>query len=199
MSKKLLVMISVLLMSLLVACGGSTPEPATEEAEPAQEQEAEPTAEPEEEEPAEEEPAEEEPAEEEETSDEGATDGEKVTLTIESWRNDDLAIWQDTIIPAFNAEYPNIEVVFAPTAPTEYDGVLNTKLEGGTAGDLITCRPFDRSLALFDAGHQLHPFGASGHVCLEAGHGVGVQYVDAPWLQVAAGRRACGLLEQGFQ
>ena len=30
---------------------------------------------------------------------------------------------------------------------------MNTKLEGGTAGDLITCRPFDRSLALFDAGH----------------------------------------------
>ena len=26
-----------------------------------------------------------------------------VTLTIESWRNDDLAIWQDTIIPAFEA------------------------------------------------------------------------------------------------
>ena len=24
-----------------------------------------------------------------------------VTLTIESWRNDDLTIWQDKIIPAF--------------------------------------------------------------------------------------------------
>ena len=66
-----------------------------------------------------------------------------VTLTIESWRNDDLAIWEDVLIPAFNAEYPDIEVVFAPTAPAEYNGALNTKLEGGTAGDLITCRPFD--------------------------------------------------------
>ncbi len=73
--------------------------------------------------------------------------GEKVTLTIESWRNDDLQIWQDTIIPAFEAKYPNIHVEFAPTAPAEYNGVLNTKLEGGTAGDLITCRPFDASLA----------------------------------------------------
>ncbi|MGB0384573.1 MAG: ABC transporter substrate-binding protein, partial [Ardenticatenaceae bacterium] len=170
MSKMRLVIMSALLMLLLVACGGSAPEPATEEAEPTQVQEAEPTAVPEEEaeptaEPVEEEPeptaepVEEEPeptaepAEEEDASDEGAAEGEKVTLTIESWRNDDLAIWQDTIIPAFNAEYPNIEVLFAPTAPTEYDGVLNTKLEGGTAGDLITCRPFDRSLALFDAGH----------------------------------------------
>jgi hypothetical protein len=29
---------------------------------------------------------------------------EDVTLTIESWRNDDLAIWQDKIIPAFEAK-----------------------------------------------------------------------------------------------
>ncbi|MEA3335969.1 MAG: ABC transporter substrate-binding protein [Chloroflexota bacterium] len=74
-------------------------------------------------------------------------------LTIESWRNDDLPIWQDSIIPAFNAHFPNVKVVFEPAAPAEYDGVLNTKLAGGTAGDLITCRPFDRSLALFDQGH----------------------------------------------
>jgi raffinose/stachyose/melibiose transport system substrate-binding protein len=79
--------------------------------------------------------------------------GEEVTLTIESWRNDDLTIWEDTIIPAFEAQHPNIKVVFAPTAPAEYNGVLNTKLEGGTAGDLITCRPFDTSLGLFDQGH----------------------------------------------
>jgi raffinose/stachyose/melibiose transport system substrate-binding protein len=79
--------------------------------------------------------------------------GEKVTLTIESWRNDDIKIWQDTIIPAFEAKYPNIHVEFAPTAPAEYNGVLNTKLEGGTAGDLITCRPFDASLALFQKGY----------------------------------------------
>jgi raffinose/stachyose/melibiose transport system substrate-binding protein len=82
-----------------------------------------------------------------------AASGEKVTLTIESWRNDDLAIWTDKIIPAFEAKYPNIHVVFAPTAPAEYNGVLNTKLEGGTAGDLITCRPFDNSLQLFQQGH----------------------------------------------
>src|SRR6476469_2982259 len=78
--------------------------------------------------------------------------GDKVTLTIESWRNDDLTIWSDKIIPAFEAKNPNIHVVFAPTAPTEYNAALNTKLEGGTAGDLITCRPFDASLALFTKG-----------------------------------------------
>jgi raffinose/stachyose/melibiose transport system substrate-binding protein len=76
-----------------------------------------------------------------------------VTLTIESWRNDDLTIWEDTILPVFEAQYPNIDVVFAPTAPTEYNAALNAKLEGGTAGDLITCRPFDVSLGLFQNGY----------------------------------------------
>ena len=43
-------------------------------------------------------------------------------------------------------------MTFAPGAPAEYNAVLQTKLEGGAAGDLITCRPFDASLGLFLAG-----------------------------------------------
>ncbi|MCA9903615.1 MAG: carbohydrate ABC transporter substrate-binding protein [Anaerolineae bacterium] len=78
---------------------------------------------------------------------------DSVQLVIESWRNDDLTIWEDTILPAFEAQYPNIDVVFSPSAPTEYNAALNAKLEGGTAGDLITCRPFDLSLGLFQAGY----------------------------------------------
>jgi raffinose/stachyose/melibiose transport system substrate-binding protein len=77
----------------------------------------------------------------------------KVTLTIESWRNDDLSIWTDQIIPAFEKSNSGIHVVFQPSAPAEYNGVLNTKLEGGTAGDLITARPFDASLALYKKGY----------------------------------------------
>ncbi|MDJ1018271.1 MAG: ABC transporter substrate-binding protein [Paracoccaceae bacterium] len=76
-----------------------------------------------------------------------------VTLTIESWRNDDLVLWQDKIIPAFEATNPGIQVKFTPSAPAEYNAVLNSKLDAGSAGDLITCRPFDASLALYDAGH----------------------------------------------
>ena len=49
--------------------------------------------------------------------------------------------------------FPTSRLSSHPAAPAEYDGALNTRLEGGVAGDLITCRPFDRSLALFDAGH----------------------------------------------
>lgn len=81
----------------------------------------------------------------------GAAQAQKTTLTIESWRNDDIKIWRDTLIPAFEKQYPNIHVVFSPTAPTEYNAVLDAKLKAGTAGDLITCRPFDKSLELYKA------------------------------------------------
>jgi raffinose/stachyose/melibiose transport system substrate-binding protein len=83
----------------------------------------------------------------------GLAQAQDVTLTVESWRNDDLSIWQEKIIPAFEAKNPGIKVVFSPTAPTEYNAALNAKLDAGSAGDLITCRPFDASLELFNKGH----------------------------------------------
>jgi len=140
MSKKFYLIFIVVLVFAVASCAPSAPAPAEVEEAPAAAQQEEAPAE----EPAAEEPAAEEPA---------AETAEKVTLTIESWRNDDLKIWEDTIIPAFNQHYPDIEIVFSPTAPADYNAALNAKLEGGTAGDLITCRPFDASLALFDDGH----------------------------------------------
>ena len=83
----------------------------------------------------------------------GVAHAEDVTLTIESWRNDDLSIWKDKLIPAFEAKNPGIKVVFSPSAPTEYNAALNAKLESGSAGDLITCRPFDASLDLYKKGY----------------------------------------------
>src|SRR6201996_8451123 len=71
------------------------------------------------------------------------------TLKIESWRNDDADIWNSQIIPAFNKHYPDIKIEFAPSAPKEYNAALNARLAGGTAGDLVACRPFDASLDLF--------------------------------------------------
>ncbi len=82
----------------------------------------------------------------------GAAYAETV-LTIESWRNDDLALWQEKIIPAFEAQNPDIKIRFTPSAPAEYNAALNAKLDAGSAGDLITCRPFDTSLGLYEAGH----------------------------------------------
>ena len=80
----------------------------------------------------------------------GAASAQDVTLTIESWRNDDLQIWQETIIPAYEAANPGVKINFTPTAPAEYNAILNSKLDAGSAGDLITCRPFDASLELFN-------------------------------------------------
>lgn len=75
------------------------------------------------------------------------------TLTIESWRNDDADVWNTKIIPAFNKKHPNIKVQFKADPPTEYNAALNARLAGGTAGDLITCRPFDTSLDMFKKGN----------------------------------------------
>ncbi len=74
---------------------------------------------------------------------------DKVELVIESWRADDLVIWQDTILPAFEAANPGIDVEFRPTPNTDYSTALSTKLQAGTAGDLIMVEPFDFRLQMY--------------------------------------------------
>jgi raffinose/stachyose/melibiose transport system substrate-binding protein len=76
---------------------------------------------------------------------------DNVTLVIESWRTDDVSLW-DTFIAGFNKVHPEITVKFQPTKPDQYNGALSAKLSSGTAGDLITCRPFTLSLNMFNAG-----------------------------------------------
>jgi raffinose/stachyose/melibiose transport system substrate-binding protein len=79
--------------------------------------------------------------------------GGSVTLTIESWRTDDLSLWQKKIIPVFEKSHPGIKLKFSPTNPPDYNAALDSRLKGGSAGDIITCRPFDASLNLFKQGH----------------------------------------------
>lgn len=74
-----------------------------------------------------------------------------VVLTMGSWRTEDINQWE-VILAEFEAQYPNIDVRFEPTLNTEYDAALRSTLEGGVGPDLVTCRPFDRALALYDAG-----------------------------------------------
>ncbi|MEZ8826419.1 ABC transporter substrate-binding protein [Vibrio amylolyticus] len=74
------------------------------------------------------------------------------TLVIESWREDG-AIWNEKIIPAFNAKHPEVKVEYRHTVATDYNDQLNSRLAAGNAGDIITCRPFDDSLKLFEAGN----------------------------------------------
>ncbi len=110
----------------------------------------------------------------------GLAHAEDVTLTIESWRNDDLTIWQEKLIPAFEAKNPGIKVKFAPTAPTEYNAALNAKLDAGSAGDLVTCRPFDVSLELYNKKHLADLTGLAGMENFSAGRQVRLD--DRRWL-----------------
>ena len=83
----------------------------------------------------------------------GTAAAEKTIISIESWRAEDQALWDTLILPVFEAQNPNIDVQFKPTTATEYNAALNARLSGGTAGDIITCRPFDNALAMYDAGN----------------------------------------------
>lgn len=66
-----------------------------------------------------------------------------VTLTLGSWRTEDLAAWQDKVLPAFEAAHPDIKVEFSPINTNEYNAAIQSQIEGGAGPDLITCRPFD--------------------------------------------------------
>jgi len=72
-------------------------------------------------------------------------------LCIASWRSQDKDVWDTVLIPAFEAKHPSIKVTFAPsTSFFLYYTELPERLANGTACDLITARPFDVSLELFD-------------------------------------------------
>mmetsp|Transcript_5301 Transcript_5301/g.11216 ORF Transcript_5301/g.11216 Transcript_5301/m.11216 type:complete len:462 (+) Transcript_5301:64-1449(+) len=83
-----------------------------------------------------------------------ATDA-ATAICIESWRYQDQASWDSTLIPAFEAKHPNIKVTFAPNldGSAAYYAELPKQLANGTACDLITARPFDTSLELFKKGY----------------------------------------------
>jgi raffinose/stachyose/melibiose transport system substrate-binding protein len=81
-----------------------------------------------------------------------AASGEKVELTLGSWRVDDVDAWA-AITKAFNEDYPNITVKFDPTNPPDYNATLRTQLETGTGPDLYFVRSFATGRELFDQGY----------------------------------------------
>ena len=80
-----------------------------------------------------------------------------VTLVIDTWRHDDKAVWDDQIIPAFEASHLGIRLEYAPSLPANYDAEVLRRLELGIAGDVIACRPFDQSRKLDDRGFLAPP------------------------------------------
>jgi raffinose/stachyose/melibiose transport system substrate-binding protein len=76
-----------------------------------------------------------------------------VTLVLESWRSEDTSIWEDKIIPAYKATHPNVDITFRPTPNQYYAAALGTELQGGTAGDVFACPPFDTSAGFYNQGY----------------------------------------------
>jgi len=132
MSKKFYAVFFMIAILLLAGCAGAATPAPKEEPAPAPtkaEEAAAPTEVPKEEAPA----------------------VEEVTLTMGSWRSDDVD-QMNRILGAFHAEHPNITVKFDPSNPKEYNVSLRTQLEGGTAPDLFYLRSFSISRQLYEEG-----------------------------------------------
>ncbi|THF74502.1 ABC transporter substrate-binding protein [Cohnella fermenti] len=87
--------------------------------------------------------------------------GEKVKLTMYSWRPED-ADGYAAIIAEFNKTNPNIEVEFKPFKSTEYNTILNNTLQSGTGVDILQLRPYDAAIALADADYLTPVDGLAG-------------------------------------
>lgn len=75
----------------------------------------------------------------------------KVTLTLGSWRVDDVEAVKK-LTTAFSKRHPGIEIKFNPTNPPDYNAVLRTQLTGGTGPDLMYLRSFKISADLYADG-----------------------------------------------
>ncbi|HET8985208.1 MAG TPA: extracellular solute-binding protein, partial [Trueperaceae bacterium] len=75
----------------------------------------------------------------------------QTTLNFWSWRTEDVAAYEK-FIAAFNAENPDIEVVFTPYLNTEYNTILATALQGGGGPDIVHLRAYGGMEPLAQAG-----------------------------------------------
>lgn len=82
----------------------------------------------------------------------GGGDGEKVVLTMGSWRADDVAN-MNNLLAAYAEVAPNVEIKFEPTNPSDYNATLRVQLEGGTGPDLMYARSYQTGAQLFSEGY----------------------------------------------
>lgn len=76
----------------------------------------------------------------------------QIILTMGSWRKDDVE-QINFILQRFTEKYPHIVIKFDPTAPSEYNDVIETQLTSDTAPDLFYLRSFSHSRKLFKKGY----------------------------------------------
>src|SRR5512138_782775 len=80
-----------------------------------------------------------------------AKSGEKVTLTLTSWRTEDIER-MNRVNALFTATHPNIVINFQPINDTEYDANMRAGLQTGTGADIIFLRSYDTGRTVYDAG-----------------------------------------------
>jgi raffinose/stachyose/melibiose transport system substrate-binding protein len=73
-------------------------------------------------------------------------------LTFETWRYEDMDVWRHHILPSMKDAPIQLEHVSVHD-PVKHDADLLRRLGQGQGGDVIACRPFDRSLELYDKGY----------------------------------------------
>ena len=69
-----------------------------------------------------------------------------------SWRKDDVE-QINYILQKFTEKFPHIVVKFDPTAPSEYNDVIEAQLVSDTAPDLFYLRSFSHSRRLYKKGY----------------------------------------------
>lgn len=75
--------------------------------------------------------------------------GEKVQLTMYSWRPEDRPAYEK-IIAAFQDQNPNISIKFEPFQSTEYNTILTNSLVAGSGPDIIQLRPYSGARTIAD-------------------------------------------------
>ncbi len=125
----------VMLLVGIAACGGQAAQPAQEEP-VAQQEEAVPTKEA-------------EPTKEE------VSEKEPVTLTVWSWRTEDEDAYNE-IFDVYEAQNPGVTVEFVAFVNTDYNNILSTGLTGEGGPDVAQLRAYGGIQPLVEAG-QLMP------------------------------------------
>ncbi len=77
---------------------------------------------------------------------------ETVTLTMGSWRSEDVE-QMNVIISKFNETNPNIIIKYDPTLNTEYNEALEAQLAGGSGPDIFYLRSYATARILYDKGY----------------------------------------------
>ncbi len=95
------------------------------------------------------------PAKEEAAGEEAMAEGEKVTLTVWSWRTEDEDAYNE-IFDVYEAAHPNVTVEFVPFVATDYNNILATGLTGEGGPDVVQLRAYGGLQPLIEAG-QLEP------------------------------------------